>query len=33
LAIINADAKWQRNRTWSAPPAALKIHFEDRYPG
>ena len=33
LAIIKADAKWQRNRTWSAPRAALKIHFGDRYPG
>lgn len=33
LAIMKADAKWQRSRTWSAPRAALKIHFEDRYPG
>ncbi len=33
LAIIKADAKWQRNRTWSAPRAALKIHFGERYPG
>ena len=33
LAIIKADAKWQRNRTWSGPRAALKIHFADRYPG
>src|SRR5215210_1662877 len=33
LAIIKADARWQRNRTWSAPRAALKIHFGDRYPG
>ncbi len=33
LAIIRADAKWQRSRTWSAPRAALKIHFGDRYPG
>jgi putative transposase len=33
LAIIKADAKWQRNRTWTAPRAALKIHFGDRYPG
>jgi putative transposase len=32
-AIIKADAKWQRSRTWSAPRAALKIHFGDRYPG
>ena len=33
LAIIKADAKWQRNRTCNAPRAALKIHFGDRYPG
>jgi transposase-like protein len=33
LAILKADANWQRNRTWSAPRAALKIHFGDRYPG
>ncbi len=33
LAIIKADAKWQRSRTWNAPRAALKIHFGDRYPG
>ncbi len=33
LAIMRADAKWQRSRTWSAPRAALKIHFGDRYPG
>lgn len=33
LALIRADAKWQRNRTWTAPRAALKIHFGDRYPG
>jgi hypothetical protein len=33
LAIIRADAKWQRSRTWSAPRAAPKIHFGDRYPG
>jgi putative transposase len=33
LAIMKADAKWQRNRTWNAPRAALKIHFGDRYPG
>src|SRR3954452_14389781 len=33
LAIIKADAKWQRNRTWTAPRAALKIHFGDRCPG
>lgn len=33
LAIIKADAKWQRNRSWTAPRAALKIHFADRFPG
>lgn len=33
LAMIRADAKWQRNRTWTAPRAALKIHFGDRFPG
>jgi putative transposase len=33
LAIVRADAKWQRNRTWTAPRAALKIHFADRFPG
>jgi putative transposase len=33
LAIMKADSKWQRSRTWSAPRAALKIHFGDRYPG
>jgi len=33
LAILKADAKWQRNRTWTAPRAALKIHFGDRFPG
>jgi putative transposase len=33
LAIMRADTKWQRNRTWTAPRAALKIHFGDRFPG
>jgi putative transposase len=33
LALIKADAKWQKNRTWTAPRAALKIHFGDRFPG
>jgi putative transposase len=33
LALIKADAKWQHNRTWTAPRAALKIHFGDRFPG
>jgi putative transposase len=33
LAIMRADAKWRKNRTWTAPRAALKIHFGDRFPG
>jgi len=33
LALIKADAKWQKNRAWTAARAALKIHFGDRYPG
>jgi transposase-like protein len=33
LALIKADAKWQRNRAWTSARAALKIHFGDRYPG
>src|SRR4051794_9532951 len=33
LALIRADAKWQRNRAWTAARAALKIHFGDRFPG
>jgi len=33
LALIRADARWQRNRAWTAARAALKIHFEDRFPG
>jgi putative transposase len=33
LAIMRADTKWRRHHTWSAPRAALKIHFGDRYPG
>jgi putative transposase len=32
LAIDRAEAKWRRNRTWTAPLAALKIHFGDRIP-
>ncbi len=24
---------WQKNRAWTATRAALKIHFEDRFPG
>jgi len=33
LALIKADAKWQKNRAWTAARAALKIHFGDRFPG
>ena len=33
LAIRKADARWTKNRAWTAPRAALKIHFGDRYPG
>ncbi len=33
LALIRADAKWQRHRAWTAARAALKIHFGDRFPG
>ena len=33
LAIVKADAKWERSRTWTGPRAALKIHFGDRFPG
>jgi putative transposase len=33
LALIKADAKWQRNRAWTSARAALKIHFGDRFPG
>ncbi len=33
LALIKADAKWQRNRSWTAARAGLKIHFQDRFPG
>ncbi len=33
LALIKADAKWQRHRAWTAARAALKIHFGDRFPG
>src|SRR5215211_681446 len=33
LAPIKADAKWQRNRAWTAARAGLKIHFGDRFPG
>jgi putative transposase len=30
LAIERADGKWRANRAWTA---ALKIHFDDRFPG
>jgi putative transposase len=33
LAVMRADHKWRRHRTWTAPRAALKIHFGDRFPG
>jgi hypothetical protein len=33
LALVKADAKWQRNRAWTAARAGLKIHFGDRFPG
>jgi len=33
LAIERAEAKWQKNRAWTAARAGLKIHFGDRFPG
>jgi transposase-like protein len=33
LAVLKADTRWTKNRTWTAPRAALKIHFGDRFPG
>ena len=33
LAIIKSEARWQKNRAWTAARAALKIHFGDRFPG
>jgi len=33
LAIQRSEAKWQKNRAWTAARAALKIHFGDRFPG
>ncbi len=33
LAIIKSEGRWQKNRAWTAARAALKIHFEDRFPG
>jgi hypothetical protein len=33
LAIDRAETKWRSARAWTAARRALKIHFEDRYPG
>ena len=33
LAILKSEGRWQKNRAWTAARAALKIHFEDRFPG
>src|SRR4051795_2468189 len=33
LAIERADGRWRSNRAWTAARAALKIHFDDRFPG
>jgi putative transposase len=33
LAIQRADGKWRSQRAWTAARAALKIHFDDRFPG
>ena len=33
LAILKSEARWQKNRAWTAARAALKIHFEERFPG
>ena len=33
LAIQRADGKWRAHRAWTAARAALKIHFDDRFPG
>ncbi len=33
LAIHRAEAKWTKNRAWTAARAGLKIHFGDRFPG
>jgi len=33
LALIKADAKWQKNRAWTAARAALNIYFAVRFPG
>jgi transposase-like protein len=32
LAITRTEAKWQKNRAWTAARAGLKIHFGDRFP-
>jgi putative transposase len=33
LAITRAEGKWRSQRAWTAARAALKIHFDDRFPG
>ena len=33
LAIERAETKWRSARAWTAARRALKIHFEDRFPG
>ena len=33
LAILKSEGRWQKNRAWTSARAALKIHFEDRFPG
>ncbi len=33
LALHRAEAKWTKNRAWTAARAGLKIHFGDRFPG
>ncbi len=33
LAIQKSEGRWRSQRAWTAARAALKIHFEDRFPG
>jgi putative transposase len=33
LAIERAETKWRSARAWTPARRALKIHFEDRFPG
>ncbi len=33
LAIHRAEARWTKNRAWTATRAGLKIHFGNRFPG